>query len=214
MSTMDENNTPGGGKDDLDLSAYRDEFASVERRLAREIDPGIRAVIVAVLVFVLMVALLLPNTGGADTIDILFNDEEAQAVRAGLPERLFGWFTVVFGIGFSGLALITRRWGVAWIALAGTAVGATFGMLAIWSRQTAALGMPGPGFGLYLTWATMILLTFHWLRVVWQRTAAQLAEEKRQRELALKLPQEGVLRRNDLKRAEGKHPETKRGEDS
>jgi hypothetical protein len=74
---------------------------------------------------------------------------------------------------------------VAWIALAGSAVGSAAGMLAVWSRQTAAAGHPGPGIGLVLGWITMILLTFHWARVVWTRTAVQLAAEaQRRREAA------------------------------
>ena len=32
-------------------------------------------------------------------------------------------------------------------------------MLAVWSRQTAVEGHPGPGFGLIIGWITMILLT-------------------------------------------------------
>lgn len=197
---MSENTSPDDRGDDLDLSAYRGEMAAVERKLAREIDPGLRAVVVAVLVFVLIVALLLPHTGSANAIDILVNDEQAQAVRAALPHRIFTWLAVVFGVGFSGLALITRRWGVAWVALAGSAVGAVFGMLAIWTRQTATTGLPGPAVGLYLAWIAMMLLAFHWLRVVWERTAAQAAEEALARDRAAKGPQLGVLRRDDLKR--------------
>jgi hypothetical protein len=82
------------------------------------------------------------------------------------------------------LALVTRRWTLAWIALAGSAVGSAIGLLAVWSRQTAAEGHPGPGIGLILGWITMILLTFHWARVVWTRTAVQLAAETQRRQEA------------------------------
>jgi hypothetical protein len=82
------------------------------------------------------------------------------------------------------LALLTRRWTLAWIALAGTAVSIPLGMLAVWSRQTAAAGLPGPGIGLVLAWVTAILLAFHWARVVWTRTALQLAAEAQRRQEA------------------------------
>lgn len=79
------------------------------------------------------------------------------------------------------LALTTRRWTLAWIALAGTALAGAFGMLAVWSRQTVESGYTGPGVGLILSWATVLLLAFHWARVVWTRTALQLAAEAQRR---------------------------------
>ena len=57
-------------------------------------------------------------------------------------------------------------------------------MLAVWSRQTVATGHAGPGIGLILGWATVILLAFHWARVVWTRTAVQLAAEAQRRQEA------------------------------
>ena len=67
----------------------------------------------------------------------------------------------------------------------GSGLASAIGMLAVWSRQTATHGHPGPGIGLVLGWITVILLTFHWARVVWTRTAVQLAaEEQRRRDAA------------------------------
>jgi hypothetical protein len=70
------------------------------------------------------------------------------------------------------------------VALAGSAVASAAGLLAIWSRQTVATGHPGPGIGLVVAWITMILLTFHWARVVWARTIVQLAAEEQRRRAA------------------------------
>jgi hypothetical protein len=89
--------------------------------------------------------------------------------------------------------LVTRRWTLAWIALAGTAVAIPLGMLSVWSRQTAAAGHPGPGAGLILGWITVILLTFHWARVVWTRTAVQLAAESQRREEAARRETSSLL---------------------
>lgn len=164
------------------FDAFRNELKDAERRVAREIDPGMRAVVVAVLVFVLLIGmLLLPQAGDARGVDILAYNDKAQAIHAALPHRLFCWLVLVFGIGFSMLALLTRRWGVAWIAVAGTALACPLGMFAVWSRQTAPAGLPGPAIGLYITWIAVLLLTFHWIRVVWSRTAAQLADEEHRR---------------------------------
>jgi len=57
---------------------------------------------------------------------------------------------LVFGVGFSMLALLTRRWVLAWFALAGSGLASAIGMLAVWSRQTATHGHPGPGIGLVI----------------------------------------------------------------
>jgi hypothetical protein len=56
--------------------------------------------------------------------------------------------------------------------------------LAVWSRQTVAAGHPGPGVGLFVAWITVILLAFHWARVVWSRTVVQLAAEEQRRRAA------------------------------
>lgn len=65
-------------------------------------------------------------------------------------------------------------------------------------------GHPGPGFGLILCWLTVIVLTFHWARLVWSRTAVQLAaEEERRRRTAQRQPR-GLL--DDIKRPDDRPP--------
>ena len=123
----------------------------------------------------------------------MLGDDKAVSVGIALPSRIFTWLALVFGVGFSMLALITRRWTLAWIALAGCAVGVPIGMLAVWSRQTAAEGNPGPGFGLVIAWITIFLLAFHWARVVWTRTALQLAAEAHRREEAARRQPRSLL---------------------
>jgi hypothetical protein len=130
---------------------------------------------------VLLLTFILPHTGGARGWDVLVGDDTAIRNGIALPSRVFTWFVLVFGVGFSMLALLTRRWALAWIALAGSALACGAGMLAIWSRQTVTAGHPGPGLGLFVAWITVILLTFHWTRVVWARTIVQLAAEEQRR---------------------------------
>ena len=164
-----------------DLDALRAEIESAERRIAGEIDPGPRGFVVAILIFVLLGSFILPHTGGVRGWDVLFGTHGAGAAALALPSRVFTWLALVFGVGFSMLALITRRWALAWVALAGTSIGSVAGLLAIWTRQTVAAGHPGPGVGLIVAWITVILLTFHWARVVWSRTIVQLAAEEQRR---------------------------------
>ena len=176
-------------KEQTDLDALRAEIEAAERRIAREIDPGTRGFVVAILIFVLLGSFILPHTGGVRGWDVLFGTHGAGAAALALPSRVFTWLALVFGVGFSMLALMTRRWALAWVALAGTSIGSVAGLLAIWTRQTVAAGHPGPGVGLFVAWITMILLTFHWARVVWSRTIVQLAaEEQRRRVVAQQEP--------------------------
>ncbi|WP_227985208.1 hypothetical protein [Nocardia spumae] len=166
---------------------FRGDLEAVERKIAGEIDPGSRAMVVAVAVFVLLLSLVLPHAGHARGLDVVLYDATAQAEHIGLPSRVFEWFVIVFGIGFSSLALVTRRWALAWVAVAGSAVGSVFGVLSIWHRQTPGLGNyhgAGPGIGLILAALAIIVLTFHWIRVVWSRTALQLEAEERRRAAA------------------------------
>jgi hypothetical protein len=168
-------------RNSADFDAFRTDIDAAERRVAREIEPGPRAVVVAVLVFVLLGSFILPHTGDVRGWDVLFGSHGAGAAAVALPSRVFGWLALVFGVGFSMLALMTRRWALAWVALAGSAIASAAGLLAVWSRQTAGPGHPGPGIGLIVAWITVILLTFHWARVVWSRTIVQLAAEEQRR---------------------------------
>lgn len=170
-----------------DFEAYRADIEAAERRVAGEIDPGGRGLVVAICVFVLLASFLLPHTGSVRGWDVLFGSNGAGDALVTLPSQLFMWLAVVFGVGFSMLALITRRWVVAWVALAGSAVASAAGLLAVWSRQTVAQGHPGPGIGLILAWLTVVVLTFHWARLVWSRTAVQLAAEAERRQSTAQL---------------------------
>ncbi len=184
-----------------DFESYRAEIEAAERKVAGEIQPGGRALVVAILVFILLVSLILPHTGGARGIDVLTGDDKALSVGIALPSRVFSWLALVFGVGFSMLALLTRRWALAWIALAGSALASALGLLAVWSRQTAGHGHPGPGIGLLVGWFAVILLTFHWARVVWTRTAVQLAAEAQRRQEAAERQSRSLL--EDVDRREG-----------
>ena len=171
-------------KEHTDIDALRTEIEAAERRVAREIEPGPRALVVAILVFVLLGSFILPHTGDVRGWDVLFSSHGAGAAAVALPSRVFAWMALVFGVGISMLALMTRRWALAWLALAGSALASGAGLLAIWSRQTVSAGHPGPGVGLIVAWITVILLTFHWARVVWSRTVVQLAAEEQRRRVA------------------------------
>ncbi len=170
-----------------DFEQFKDELDAVERRIAGEIDPGVRAMVVAGAIFLLLFSLVLSHAGSARGFDVLLGTDAARAEHIGLPSRIFVWFAVLFGIGFSLLALMTRRWVLAWIAVAGSAIGSVFGVFSIWHRQTPGLGNyhgAGPGIGLILGAIAIIVLTFHWIRVVWSRTALQLAAEEQRRNAA------------------------------
>jgi signal transduction histidine kinase len=167
-----------------DFDALRAEIEAAERRVARGFDPGPRGFVIAILVFVLLGSFILPHTGAVRGWDVLFSSHGAGAAGVALPSRVFAWLALVFGVAFSMLALVTRRWALAWIALAGSALAGAAGLFAIWSRQTVAAGHPGPGLGLIAAWIIVLALTYQWARVVWSRTIVQLAAEEQRRRVA------------------------------
>lgn len=183
---MTDRNAPG-------FDQFKDDIEDAERRVGREIDPGSRALVVAILVFVILASFVLPHTGGARGFDVLAGNDNAIQAAIALPSRVFVWLVLVFSVGFSILALLTRRWAIAWIALAGSAVACPLGMLAVWSRQTVGESHPGPGIGLIVAWIAVILLTFHWARVVWSRTSVQLAAEEERRRFVAERQRKGLL---------------------
>ncbi len=189
---------------DEHFDQFKGDLDAVERKMAREFDPGSRALVVATLVFVVLLSFVLPHTGHSKGFDVLVGDATAVADGISLPSRVFTWLALVFAVGFSTLALLTRRWALAWVALAGSAVASATGMLAVWSRQTA-VHHPGPGIGLIIAWIAVILLTFHWARVVWSRTAVQLAAEEERRRAAAKRHQRDLL--DDFKPTDPDNPD-------
>lgn len=154
------------------------ELEGVERKVVRELEPGIRGVGIAAALMVLLVAMLLPHTGGASGWDVLVLDASARTEDVRLPSRLFVGGAIVFTVVVTAIALMTRRWALAWVAAAGSAVTSLFGMLAVWSRQTVDVGATGagPGVGLLLMWIVVLLVTFHWLRLVWTQVPPSRAQ--------------------------------------
>ena len=196
-----------GGNGDFD--AFKGDIEAAEHRVAREIDPGARALVIAIAVFVLLLSFVLPHTGSAKGWDALVGDNVAIRNGVALPSRVFCWLTLVFGVGFSMLALLTRRWALAWIALAGSTVASFTGLLAVWSRQTAPANHPGPGIGLIIAWIAVIALAVNWARAVWARTALQLAAEEERRRIVAKRQKKGLLESLDDDADSGEDPPAK-----
>ena len=189
-----------------DFDQFESDLRKAERKVAGEIDPGARALVVAAAVMVVMLSLVLPHTGSVRGIDVLTFNSEAAAENVTITSRISIWLQVIFGIGFSTLALVTRRWFFAWIALCGCAVGCVAGMLSWWSRNTPGVSgfepPSGVGAGLVLGWLAMIVLTFHWARVVWVRTSVQLSLEAQLRDDAAEQEAKAVAlqRKSAIKR--------------
>jgi hypothetical protein len=184
---------PVSKPDNGEFDSFKGDIEAAERRVAREIDPGARALVIAIGVFVLLLSFVLPHTGGAKGLDVLISSDVAVREGITLPSRVFIWLALVFGVGFSMLALLTRRWALAWIALAGSTVASLVGLLAVWSRQTAPDGYPGPGIGLIVGWLAVIVVTYHWARAVWVRTAVHLAAEEERRRYVAEQQRKGLL---------------------
>nr|WP_235877729.1 hypothetical protein [Saccharopolyspora karakumensis] len=132
----------------------------------RRFDPGVKALVIATVMLALVVSSLLPWVGASPGWEVLTGQAD-PSLKVGLLPRLFAINSAIVGLGFGALALITRRWGAAFLAgVAGLVV--TFeGVIAIWSRQTS--GQAGPGLGLVLAVVCMAVLAIQWMRIVWSR---------------------------------------------
>ena len=155
--------------EESDFGQLRNEIDEVERQTVRTVDLGPRALTIAVSVFVLIIGHVLPWMSGANGLDVLFGHHDAIG-KASMVPRLFAGTSLCFGILCSALALMTRRWALAWVCALGGWFASVDGVLAIWSRQSSAgAGASGPGIGLVIAEVAMILIAAQWLRMAWSR---------------------------------------------
>ena len=160
-----------GAADDGDIDDLRDQIddveRDVERRDARSVELGGRAVIIAVAVFVLIVGQILPWMDGATGWDVLLGTGSGDAVgKASMVPRLFAATSLLFGVLASALALTTRRWVLAWVCALGGWFASVDGVLAIWSRQSSNGDL---GIGLVIAEIAMIAIATQWFRTAWSR---------------------------------------------
>lgn len=145
----------------------RKEIDQVERRVARTVDLGGRAVVIAVAVFVLIVGLVLPWFDGAAGYEVLLGTGTGDAVgKPSMIPRLFAATAVLFGVLASTVALMTRLWFVAWVGALGGWFASVDGVLAIWSRQSSGGDL---GIGLVIAEIAMVVLAAQWFRTAWSR---------------------------------------------
>ncbi|GAA1243501.1 membrane protein [Prauserella halophila] len=135
-------------------------------RAAKTIEPGRSGFTISVVVFVALVALLLPWAGGEPGWRMFAGD-------GGAIPLLFASTSSLFAILASAAALVTRRWWLSWICTVGCWVSSVDGMLAIWSQQSSPVsGHPGagPGFGMILMLICVVVLAVQWTRLAWSRS--------------------------------------------
>ncbi|GAA3434676.1 hypothetical protein [Kutzneria kofuensis] len=149
-----------------DLSDLQVEVPKAPRRAFRQIDPGARALVVAVCVMLMLVAALLPWVEGASGWQILFGLAPKGTV-IGLVPILFVVCSTLFGVLISGAALVTRLWALAFASAAGCGFSLIIALLAVWSQQSTSSHEPGPGpgIGIILALLTLIVLTFQWVKL-------------------------------------------------
>ncbi len=149
-----------------ELAELAAEIDEVGERAARTVELGRRGFTIAVFMFVLLICQLLPWVGEHTGWQVLAGQ------GGGIPQ-LFALTSTAIGILASALALVTRRWWLAWVCAAGGWFASVDGLLAIWSQQSssanAAVG-GGPGFGLIVAWIAMVFLAVSWMRTAFSRS--------------------------------------------
>jgi hypothetical protein len=158
-------------EDYADMLRLRAQVDEVENRMSRRIDPGVRAMVIAVCVLLLAIASILPWVDGAAGWQVLFAQGPGSAGKVDFLPRLFAIGVFVFGFLGSALSLGLRRWSVAWLATFGCGLFTVLGLVSIWSQQTTTSHQagPGPGAGLIVSVLVMVVLVITWARVVWSR---------------------------------------------
>jgi hypothetical protein len=167
---MTESDEDRERRDEADMRALKAQVDQVENRLLRRIDPGARAMVIAVCVLVLAVCAALPWVDGVPGWQVLVGQGGEQGKMDILP-RVFAIGVFVFGFLGSALSLGLRRWSVAWVSTLGSGLFTVLGLVSIWSQQTTTshLAGPGPGAGLLVSVLAMLVLVIAWVRVVWSR---------------------------------------------
>jgi hypothetical protein len=160
----------GSGAESAALANLREQIDQVERGVLRRIDPGGKAMIIAVAVFVLVVAALLPWVHGVAGWQVLVVAPNTSS-KADVIPRVFGIGVFVFGVLGSAIALGTRRWVVAWACALGCGAFTVLGVVSLWAQQSSASHQPGPGpgAGLILAELCVLVLAVNWARTVWSR---------------------------------------------
>ncbi|WP_410568684.1 hypothetical protein [Amycolatopsis sp. cmx-4-61] len=154
---------PRGNGELAGLAAEIDEAGS---RVSRTVELGRRGFTIAVFTFVLLICQILPWVGDKAGWQVLAGE------GGGIPQ-LFAATSTGVGILASALALVTRRWWLAWVCAAGGWFASVDGLLSIWSQQSShAPGSAGggPGFGMVIAFIAMICLAVQWMRTAFSRS--------------------------------------------
>ncbi len=178
------------------MNEVRADLEQAERKIASEIDPGARALVVAVAVLVLLGSFSLPHAGGAaNGWEILSFGQDAVAEDIALPPASscgWRWSSVVCARSWrcSPASGCSRGW--PWRDPRSPSSSAC-SRSGAGRRCRSNRRRPAPGFGLVLGWFAVMVLTFHWTRVVWARTSLQLAAEEELRRAAAEEERKGLF---------------------
>ncbi|MEU6644141.1 hypothetical protein ABZ863_16520 [Saccharomonospora sp. NPDC046836] len=165
MSGEDGNGQRPSEGDAAGLDELGADVDAAVSRAAKTVEFGRRGFGIAIAVFGVVVGLLLPWVGDHVGWQVL-------AGEGGAIPRLFATTSALFGVLAAVAALSTRRWWLCWVCAIGSWISAVDGFLAIWSQQSStASGAAGggPGIGMVLAVACMLVLGVQWMRVAWSR---------------------------------------------
>lgn len=146
------------------------QIDEVGERSRRQFDPGVRAVFIAMAVLLLLVSVALPFVSGRYGWEVL-SGQDSVFGAAGIIPTVFLALALIFGAAGSFIALVSRRYGAAWVTSLGCDLAAVAGVLAVWSQQTSATKAagPGPGPGQLLALAAVVVLAVLWAGITWAR---------------------------------------------
>ena len=179
------------------LAKYRGDLQAAEKSAARDVNYQPFLAPMAISLFGVLIAIVLPHSGEVHGYDVLFNSPVAQEFNTKLPERAYSWLALTGGILLPIGTIVSRSWLVAWVNWFFAGIAWWYSAFAIWIRQSRPVTDPGegPAYGLIIAavcltilFATLSVLLFR--KTPLQKALAQARREEAHRDEASRLKQQ------------------------
>lgn len=156
---------------DRGIDALRQEIDEVERHALHGIDPGLKAVAIAIGVMGVLVTMPLPWVRDIEGWRVLIG-QMPGVDSVSVVMRLFSGLAILVCVLGSAVTLLVGRWSLALVCALGGSLATVLGVLSIWSTQTGPgrLPGPGPGVGLVVAVIAVLVITVLWLRTAFSRS--------------------------------------------
>ena len=143
VNPTEPNNNSALTDGDDKLAKYRGDLQAAEKSAARDVNYQPFLAPMAIGLFGVLIAIVLPHSGEVHGYDVLFNSPVAQEFNTKLPERAYSWLALTGGILLPIGTIVSRSWLVAWVNWFFAGIAWWYSAFAIWIRQSRPVTDPG-----------------------------------------------------------------------